>query len=155
MWAIPWSSRKERFQLLREVHLVGSDGQDRPFRIEWVREHRGGLVFKFQGVSSIAEAEPLEGSEVRVPLAERAVLPPGEYYHSDLAGCQVVDRASGAQLGVVTGFQEYGGPGLLEVERPDGRQILIPFARSICTEIDLEARSIRVDLPEGLGDLSA
>jgi ribosomal 30S subunit maturation factor RimM len=56
---------------------------------------------------------------------------------------------------VVTGWQEYGGPGLLEVERPDGGRILVPFARSICTEIDLEARSIRVDLPEGLEDLSA
>ena len=148
------TDRPERFRLLREVYLFGSDGRANPFQIESVREHRGGLVFKFQGVGSISQAEPLEGAEVRVPLAERATLPPGEYYHSDLTGCQVVDRASGERLGVVTGWQEFGGPGLLEVERPGGGQMLIPFARAICVEIDVPGRCIRVDLPEGLKELS-
>lgn len=149
------SSRAERFGLLRQVHLFGPDGSPRPFQLESVREHRGGLLFKFQGVDSISQAQPLAGAEVCVPLADRAPLPPGEYYHSDLAGCQVVDRLTGERLGVVTGWQDSGGPGLLEVERPDGGQMLVPFARSICVEIDVPGRSIRVDLPEGLKDLNS
>ena len=57
-----------------------------------VWEHAGALVFKFQGVDSIHDAEKLRGAEVQVPPAERVELEPGEYFHSDLIGCEVRDR---------------------------------------------------------------
>ena len=53
-------------------------------------------------------------------------------------------------VGVVTEVEEYGGAPLLKVEAADGREILIPFARSICKEIDVASKTIRVELPEGL-----
>jgi 16S rRNA processing protein RimM len=112
------------------------------------------LIFKFRGVDSISAAEALRGAEICVPRVERPPLPAGEYYQTDLVGCQVVDRASGAPLGVVRGWQDYGGAPLLEVERTGGQPLLIPFARSICLEIDVAGRRIRVELPEGLKELN-
>jgi ribosomal 30S subunit maturation factor RimM len=50
----------------------------------------------------------------------------------------------------VTRFEESGGSGLLVV----GKDLLVPFARAICVEIDLAGRRIVVDLPEGLKDLN-
>ncbi len=55
-------------------------------------------------------------------------------------------------MGVVSGVEDYGGPPLLKVEAADGREILVPFARAICREIDVAAKIIRVELPEGLLD---
>lgn len=144
----------ERFRDLREVVLAGPGDVVRPAEIESVWEHRGLLIFKFRGVDSISEAEELAGAEVRVPRAERAPLPEGEYYQSDLVGCEVIERATGERLGRVTGWQECGGPALLEVQAGEEEPLLIPFARAICAEIDLEARRIGVDLPEGLKELS-
>ena len=57
-------------------------------------------------------------------------------------------------MGRVTGWQECGGPALLEVDGVEGEELLVPFARSICVEIDPAARRIVVDLPEGLKDLN-
>jgi 16S rRNA processing protein RimM len=114
----------------------------------WFHENR--LVFKFRGVDTITEAENLEGSEVRVPRSERIALNAGEYYESDLIGCQVVERDRGAALGRVTAWQETGGTGLLEIEG----HLLIPFAREICVVIEPEARRIVVDLPAGLKELN-
>jgi 16S rRNA processing protein RimM len=108
------------------------------------------LIFKFRGVDSISDAEPLAGAEVRVPLSERAPLEPGEFFQSDLVGCEVVDRRTGESLGRVSGWEESGGPGLLVVEGG----LLIPFARAICVEIHTEARRIAVELPEGLKELN-
>jgi ribosomal 30S subunit maturation factor RimM len=34
-----------------------------------------------------------------------------------------------------------------------GREVLIPFVPAICREVDLAARTIRVELPEGLLEL--
>jgi ribosomal 30S subunit maturation factor RimM len=43
-----------------------------------------------------------------------------------------------------------GGSGILVV----GKDLMIPFARSICVEIDVPAKRIAVDLPAGLKDLN-
>jgi 16S rRNA processing protein RimM len=141
------SSRPERFARLREVRLVG-DGS--AYQVEEVWEHAGALVFKFRGVDSISDAERLRGAEVQVPQAERIALEPGEYFHSDLIGCEVRERASGRVIGRVTSFEEYGGPPLLEI---DGGRMLIPFVRAICVDIRPDVKRIQVDLPEGLEEL--
>ncbi|MBZ5579155.1 MAG: ribosome maturation factor RimM [Acidobacteriia bacterium] len=145
--ALPLSSNPERYQQLREVHLFGS-GQRCEVESTWF--HNGTLIFKFRGIDSISAAELLNGAEVRIPMSERAPLEPGEFYQEDLVGCEVVDRRTGALLGRVLGWQDSGGPGLLVVEGG----LLIPFARTICVEINPAAKRIGVELPEGLKDLN-
>lgn len=115
--------------------------------------HGDRLIFKFLGIDSISAAEPLAGFEVLVPGEERAELPDGEYYLSDLVGCNVVDHRTGQPLGVVSDWQEPGGPPLLAVKRIDGSELLIPFAKSICVAIDPALRRVEVDMPEGLDTL--
>ena len=50
----------------------------------------------------------------------------------------------------VTGLQDGGPSGVLQV----GKDLLIPFVRSICVAIDTAGRRIEVELPEGLRDLN-
>ena len=45
------------------------------------------------------------------------------------------------------------GVDILVIESETGREILIPMAEDICVEINVAAKSIRVDPPEGLLDL--
>jgi 16S rRNA processing protein RimM len=146
--ALPLSGKPERFQNLQLVTLRATTGVPRPAEVESAWFHDRTLVLKFRGIDTISDAETLIGAEVCVPFSERAPLDEGEFYQSDLIGCEVVDRRSGQSLGRVSNWQDGGGSGLLELE--DG--LLIPFARSICVEIDPVARRIAVDLPEGLRD---
>ena len=152
--ALPLSDKPARYQELREVclfgpHLLGPGGTE-PRTVEEVWFHEGVLIFKFQGVDTISDAERLKGAEVRVPAAQRVALDEGEYFQSDLVGCEIVDCASGRALGRVTGWEEGGGTGLLVVDY----HWLIPFARSLCVEIHPAERRIVVDLPDGLKDLN-
>jgi 16S rRNA processing protein RimM len=144
--ALSLSSKSERFENLREVYLFG-DG--RQYEVESAWFHDRTLIFKFRGVDSISDAATLTGAEVRVPFSERVALDPGEFFESDIVGCEVVDRRTGRSLGHVRNWLDGGGAGLLEVG-----DLLIPFARSICVEIDPAARRIAVELPEGLEDLN-
>lgn len=145
--ALALSPKPERFEGLKEVFLFGNGER---FEVENTWFHQATLVFKFRGVDTISEAERLYGAEVRVPAEQRIPLQPGEFFQSDLIGCQVVDRRSGQSLGHVSAWQEGGGSGLLVVD--DG--LLIPFVRAICVDIDPAARRIAVELPEGLKDLN-
>ena len=147
--ALPLSDRPERFGSLGQVYLCGT-GAPVPYQVERTWFHNRTLIFKFEGVDTMSDAELLSGTEVRVPLADRMPAEPGEYFQSDLVGCEVVDRASGASLGRVEDWQDGGGRGLLVVTGG----MMIPFARAICVEIDVAARRIAVDLPEGLRELT-
>jgi len=140
------SGKPDRFRNLREVRLYGASGAPVPVEVESSWFHDRTLILKFRGIDTISDAAPLAGAEVRVPLSERAPLDAGEFFQSDLIGCEVVDRRSGQSLGRVAAWQDGGGSGLLELESG----LLIPFARAICVEIDPAARRIAVELPEGL-----
>jgi 16S rRNA processing protein RimM len=140
-----------RLEALKEATVRFPDGQDGKVLISEAWEHKGDWVLKFQGVDSITTAERFAGAELWVPLSERAKLPEGEYFQADLIGCVVVDEV-GTVLGTVEGWQEYGGPPLMEV-KADGRELLIPFVKGIYRDVDLERRRITVEAPEGLLDL--
>jgi len=140
------SREPDREKKLKEVALE-VDGRRQVMRVEEVWRHDGRPVFKFAGIDSITDAEPWEGAEMLVPASE--VEPPeeGAFSYADLVGCRVVGES---EVGVVTEVEDYGGAPLLKLKAADGREILIPFARSICKEIDVISKIIRVELPEGL-----
>jgi 16S rRNA processing protein RimM len=151
--AVSTTSKSDRLENLREAWLFSDDNGLPPQRVEIAEfwRHNGRPVFKFAGIDSISDAEVWQGAEVRVPAADRAPLEEGEYYFSDLVGCEVIERATGDGLGRVIAMQEYGSPsGTLELDNG----MLIPFVRSICVHIDTAARRIEVDTPEGLRDLN-
>ena len=144
-----YSSHPGRAEKLKEV-VLASEGRQRPSEVESMWNHDGRPVFKFSGIDSISDAEAWAGADILVSDTERAEPEAGEYSHADLIGCSVVAERP---IGVVKGIEEYGGPPLLKVEAMDGREILVPFARAICRKIDVSAKVICVDLPEGLLDL--
>lgn len=152
-----FTTGSERFTGLSVV-LVGSGGplsEGRRFAVENAWMHQGRLILKFEGINSISDAEALRGSDVCLPFDERAPLDEGEYYFTDLVGCEVVDRESSRRLGEVEGWQEVdGAPNLLEV-RTDSGEVLIPLVPEICRRIDTVAKRIEVDLPEGLVALNS
>jgi 16S rRNA processing protein RimM len=139
--ALPLTSQPDR---LKSVFV-----NQTPMEVENTWMHGDHLIFKFQGVDTISDAEKLAGADVSIPFEQRAALADDEVYQSDLIGCEVLD-STGRSLGIVTDFQETGGRPLRTV----GDELLIPFAKSICTEIDLEHKRIVVNPPEGLLDLN-
>lgn len=140
-----------RLQSLRQANVRLASGVDRPIEIAGVWLHQGDWVLKLAGVDSIDAANEFRGADLWVPISDRALLPEGEYFQSDLTGCDVVDRSDGQSVGTVQGWQQYGGTPLMEVH-VDGREVLIPFVASEC-EVDLAGRVIRANLPGGILDL--
>lgn len=145
-----YSSRPGRAEKLKDVVLELANGKSRPSRVEGIWWHDGRPVFKFEGIDSISDAEHWEGSDVLVADSERENPEEGSYSHADVLDCVLWDR--GQRIGVVRAIEDYGGGPLLEVRLADGRDVLVPFARSICKEIDVESKNIRAELPEGLLD---
>ncbi len=92
------------------------------------------------------------GAEVQIPESELLAPDDGEYYQFDLVGSRVV-TVTGQEIGKVTDIVPAAGNDLLEVSRGD-REVLIPFTKQICREVDILAKRIVIDPPEGLLDLN-
>ncbi len=142
-----FGAKAERFENLQSGYLIGPDGVQKPVQVESAWEHQGRLVLKFRGVDAMSAAEELEGLELRIPKEDRPPAREGEFYFSDLIGCEVVEK-NGRVVGKVENWEEFGPTPLLVV---DGKYI--PFAKSICVEIDVAAKRIVIDPPEGLLEL--
>lgn len=147
----------ERFATMRRAYLEVSGGQPEPAEVAASWWHQGTLILHFSGVDSISKAERLRGRMVLIPRDERARLGRNQYYLWELVGCAVL-RRGGDPVGTVIGVEVTGGVDLLRV-REEGtartaQDLLIPLAEEICTGIDVIARRIVIDPPEGLLDLN-
>ena len=164
----------ERLPEIKEMFLRPENGARRGITLRefWVdRNHPGKCVFHFAGIDSINDAEKLRGLDVQIPFEQRAVLPSGSFFVTDLIGCSVFElptmepavasspcslSAAPALLGKVRDvyFPGAGQPGtpLLAIDTATG-ELLVPLAEDICKRIDIVARRIEAQLPDGLRDL--
>lgn len=102
------------------------------------------------------DAEALRGLEVAIPKAERAPLEDGAAYIDDLIGCILFDSRSGTAIGEIGDVdRESSATPLLVVETKNLGQILVPFVNAFAPQIDLTAKRISMELPEGLLELNA
>lgn len=136
-----------RFQVGHRL-LVGPADRVVEREIEEVRFHQGRPILALGGIESMNDAEAIAGQEVWVPQAAVGPLPAGTYYRHDLIGCEVRDRA-GRAVGRVTAVEGTLDRSYLVV---DG-DVMLPLVEGICVEVDMAARRIVVDPPDGLIEL--
>jgi len=148
-----YSSQPGRAEKLKDV-VLSLAGLKRPVQVERLWYHNGRTVFKFFGIDSISDAEIWRGADLLAPESERARPEEGEYSHAELIGCEI---CAPEPLGIVRAVEDYGGQTLLRVEKyaekAAGGEMLVPFAKAICREIDVARKVIRAELPEGLAEL--
>ena len=81
-----------------------------------------------------------------VPRAELPRPKKDEYYWTDLIGLSVTNT-EGVEFGTVKELLETGANDVLVVQgnREDQKQRLIPFIRQVILDVDLKGRAIKVE----------
>jgi len=148
----PWTNDARRFEEVKRVTLVSPDeARTREATIASVRLHGGRALVAFDGIDSPEAVRELANWTIEIPESEARTLDAGEYFLHDLVGMQLVD-AQGKPRGEVIDAYEGGGGVLLNV-RHGGAEFEVPFAADICTSIDVAAKRMVVNLPEGLDEI--
>lgn len=132
--------------------LVAIDGRLAPLTVSSLRFHQGRPIVAFEGRPTIEAVEGLAGATLWIREAERPALDAGHFYHSDLIGCRV-ETLDGAAVGTVTRVADEGGGPLLVIDA-GGEEVLAPLNEAICRTIDVAAKRIVIDPPEGLLELN-
>ena len=129
-----------------------SDRGDETLIVATSRVHNGRPIVGFEGFERIEDVERLAGLELRVDEQTLQPLEAGTYYHHQLRGCQVV-TTGGDVVGEVARVEGGASGSLLAIDGPRG-EVLIPLAADICREVDLAAKRITIEPPEGLLELN-
>ncbi len=127
-----------------EVWYLGHEhGTWREMKVLQAEARDKTLAAQFPGCTDRNAAEKLRGLLIAVPRSSLPLQEEDEYYWADLIGLAVLNSA-GETLGVVSELLETGANDVLVVKR-NGPDILIPFLGSVIGEVDMKARTIRVD----------
>lgn len=129
---------------LFDVERVWLGGVERA--VKQVRPVPGALLVTLTGIDDRNASEAVVGQSVEVMRGDVS-LDEGEVLVADLPGCVVLDRA-GRSYGVVASVL-HGAQDMLVVHGDDG-ELLVPMVPELVVEIDVAARRVVVELPEGL-----
>src|SRR5215210_275068 len=140
----------ERFEWVDELIAVFPGGRRKRLALEGHWLHGGRVILKLEGFDTPEAAAALAGCELAVPESEAVELEEGEFYDWQLEGCRV-ETVEGEEVGTVREVLHTGGeaPVLIILDERN-RENLVPLAESICVRVDVDAKLIRVDAPEGL-----
>lgn len=130
--------------------LLKIDGLLVPFFIEEYRfKNKDTLLVLFEGVEDESHARMLCGTEVWFPISaipEERDLP---LTWGFLTGFNVYD-AQQKVIGKIEQVDTSSANTLLRVVRSDGKEVLLPLHPDFVVKLDEKARTLVLDLPEGL-----
>jgi len=130
--------------------LTDQSGRRR-FALELLSFGKGQWLARVDGVSDRTAAEALRGTRLYV---DRQALPEpdeDEFYHADLIGLRA-ELTDGATLGRVRAVHDFGAGDVVEIDRPGGGSVMVPFTRAVVPIVDIAGGRIVVDPPVGLLD---
>ena len=119
----------------------------RRYQVAVTGRAKGVLLARIEGVGDRDAARALSGARLYVARAALPEPEDEEYYHADLIGLAVEDRA-GAPLGRVAAVQNFGAGDILEIERPDQGTLLVPFTKAAVPLVDPAGGRVVVEPPK-------
>lgn len=125
--------------------FIGSE--HRPLKIRNIRPSNKEVLIGFEGYQNPESTADLRNQLVYVAMTDVPTLPEGEYYHHQLMGLRVVDKA-GQTIGILHEILETGANDVYVVITDEGNEILIPAVDEFILEISLERGEMRVSPPE-------
>ncbi|NIM91020.1 MAG: 16S rRNA processing protein RimM [Candidatus Aminicenantes bacterium] len=122
------------------------------FEVETLCPYKDSFLIKLKEIDTLDQAWELVGQEILVPEEFLRPLEENNYYLFQLIGSSVINTKK-ERVGMVKDILFVENNELLVVQKGK-KEILIPFTKSICLEIDVDNKEILVNPPEGLLDLN-
>ena len=127
----------------QEPVFIKFDGLPVPFYFEsFTPRGTNRALVRLTGVHNLNDADELAGSAVYADYFEEEAT-------EDLTGWSVLDAATGAKIGPITGYEDIPGNLCVYVDTAHG-QVLLPLHENLVVTMDHDKRQITLTIPEGL-----
>ena len=131
---------------LQEPVFIYFDGLPVPFYFQsFTPRGNSRALVRLTGVRSLKDADELAGQSVWADYFE-------EEEDEDFTGW-TVKSPEGETIGTVKAHEDIPGNPCIWVERPGGKEVLLPLHEDLLEEIDEKSGTITMTIPEGILDL--
>ena len=149
----PLTDDPRRFLKLKECFICGQNFEKPEAKTcQNARLDRGNVLVRFEDIGDRDKAELIKGRFIAVTRDNAVKLKKDNYFITDLKGLNVIDGDKG-DLGKVIDCFETGSQFTLEIKRDKKKNLMIPFVKVYCYEVNIEGGYIKCRLPEGLYEL--
>jgi 16S rRNA processing protein RimM len=143
----PMTYDANRFDELTYVYL--DDEFLTKLKIETIEVLTKSLRVKFVGVDSREAAEKLRNQELVIDENEMIHLPENVYFHHELIGCEVFNKA-GERIGSVSSVMESTANDIYVVKTVMETEVLIPAISQFVKKTDIQLKRIDIEEIPGL-----
>ena len=145
---LPTTEDVRRFY--KDLPLVIDTGKEPvPVTVSSVKFFKNMVILGFREFTDINAIEKYKGCDVLVSRDNAIPLEEGEYYVSDLIGCEVREE-DGTVLGELSDVLTTGANDVYVVKTPAGREVLLPVIPDCVKKVDIENKTVTVFLMPGL-----
>lgn len=140
-----------RFEALRTVTLVRSNGERVETTVQSVRAIGEGYILGFSAFSTPESASDFRGALIQIQQELGLPRAPDTFYQFELVGLQVEDQ-KGQTVGTVTDILDYPSQQVLVISHED-QEWLLPARKEMIASIDVKHGRLHLASPN-LWDLS-
>lgn len=141
----------ERFEVGNELFYQNAADDTVTLLIKSSRMQNEIHLLGFDGLHSIDDVLPLKSTTLYIKNAQLTELSEHEFYYHEIIGCKVTTTC-GQTLGVVEAILSPGANDVWVVKTPEGTEHLIPYIADVVKEVDVNDKTILIELMEGLID---
>ena len=146
----PTTDDIERFKELKTVYL-NENGSYKELHVNSVKYVKNMVVLGFDEYDNMNDILGLKGMELYVDRENAIPLNEGEFYVADMIGADVVTDM-GDHFGTLKDILKTGANDVYVIQTDDGKEVLFPSIPECIFEKDLENKSIKVHIMDGLLD---
>lgn len=144
----PWADSGEFLLGFKKLYFrEGEEG----IAITFARVHKNIVIMKIKGVDHVSDADALRGRVIYVNRKD-VKLPEGRFFIDDLIGLNILDAATGKQLGTLSDISKMPANEVYHVKTEDGKEHLIPAIESVIEETNPGKGYIRINMIKGMFD---
>lgn len=143
----------ERYQKGNVLTLFQDGKAPKELTIKTHRKHKNFDILSFEDHPWINDVEIYRDGILKIAKDELEELEGNNFYYHQIIGLSVVDE-TGHEYGKISEILSPGANDVWVVKPNEKGQkdILLPYIESVVLNVDLETKSILVDIPEGLID---
>lgn len=141
-----WCDTPEFFCTLKKLYLDNNGAS----YLEALKSspHGNVVIASLKGVESIEEAEKYRG-KVLYMAREDADLEEGQYFITELIGCEVFDADTNKSLGKISDVSETGANDVWHIKRGE-KEYLIPCIDEVVIAVDIDAERVVIRPLKGI-----
>ncbi|GGA92242.1 ribosome maturation factor RimM [Ornithinibacillus halotolerans] len=141
----------DRFEKGNTLYLVTDNKIVKELTIDGHRIHKGFDLVRFEGLDNINDVEHFKGSLLKISESQLTELEENEFYYHEIIGCEVM-TSDGEVIGKIKEILSPGANDVWVVQRPKGKDLLIPYIADVVTEVDVKQKQVVIVPMEGLLD---